>query len=58
MKTFDVIYDWFIDGKTQLEMLRWMQENIKHYYKKHHKCCDVYCFENELDAIAFKLRWS
>ncbi len=57
MKTFDVVYDWFIDRKTRSEMSRWMKENIKHYYKQHHKYCDVYCFEDELDAIAFKLRW-
>ncbi|KKL14454.1 hypothetical protein LCGC14_2515510 [marine sediment metagenome] len=58
MKTFDVAYEWFINEETQLEMHRWMDKNIKHYYRRHYKCCDIYCFKDELDAVAFKLRWS
>lgn len=58
MKTFDVIYEWFINEKTHLEMSEWMHEYIKHPYRRHHKFCDIYCFEDELEAVAFKLRWS
>ncbi len=58
MKTFDIAYEWFINEETRLEMREWMRENIKHHYRSHHKFCDVYCFKDEQDAIAFKLRWS
>ena len=56
-KTFEVAYDWFIDDKIRLEMSEWMRENIKHHYMRHHKYCDVYCFSNKEDAVAFKMRW-
>ncbi len=57
MKTFDVFYDCFIDSKTTWEMFAWMDENIKHWYRIDPKRCDTYCFANEMDAMAFKLKW-
>ncbi len=57
MKTFDVVYDWFINVDARLEMSEWMYENIKHGYTNHHRYCDIYCFNDEIDAMAFKLRW-
>lgn len=58
MKTFDVIFKWTDNGEIRLDMSEWMSNNIKHPYRNHHKFCDVYCFDDELDAMAFKLRWS
>ena len=57
MKTFDVAYDWFVDTEVRYKMQKWMDENIKHTYGNHKKYCDVYCFKNEADAVAFKLMW-
>ncbi len=56
-----VTFDWFNMHKPYdqySEMYDWLDENIEGYYIKHREFCDVYMFELEEDAVAFKLRWS
>lgn len=56
-----VVFDWFnMHNPTDQydEMYRWLHENTSGYYRRHDSYCDAFEFEQEEDAVAFKLRWS